>query len=96
MDRYLDTTRKGPMFLRLDSVAQLVKNSFETGERLGHYRLHAWVVMANHVHILITPEVDPTRSIASLKGRPPVLPTSCSGAPVSRFGRPSVRPLGPE
>jgi REP element-mobilizing transposase RayT len=68
MDRYLDTTRKGPMFLRLDSVAQLVKNSLETGERLGHYRLHAWVVMANHVHILITPEVDPTRSIASLKG----------------------------
>lgn len=56
------------MFLRMDRIAQLVKESLETGERFGHYRLHAWVVMANHVHALLTPEIDPTRLIASLKG----------------------------
>jgi REP element-mobilizing transposase RayT len=68
MDRYLDTTRKGPMFLRQEPIAQLVKDSLETGERLGHYHLHAWVVMSNHVHTLISPGIDPSRLIGSLKG----------------------------
>jgi REP element-mobilizing transposase RayT len=68
MDRYLDTTSKGPMHLRLDPVAQLIKDGLETGERLGHYELHAWVVMANHVHVLITPKISPSRIAGSLKG----------------------------
>ena len=34
---------------------------------LGHYRLHAWVVMANHVHLLITPLVEVSRIMQSLK-----------------------------
>jgi putative transposase len=68
MDRYLDTTRKGPMYLRWEPIAQIVKDSLEMGERLGHYQLHAWVVMANHVHVLVTPETNPGRFIASLKG----------------------------
>ena len=68
MDRYLDTTCKGPMFLGLDTVAQVVKGSLEKGEQLGHYQLHAWVVMANHVHALLTPHIAPSRLVASLKG----------------------------
>jgi putative transposase len=68
MDRYLDTTRKGPMYLRMEPIAQIVRDSLETGERLGHYQLHAWVVMANHVHVLVTPKINPARLIASLKG----------------------------
>ena len=68
MDRYLDTVRKGPMFLRQGAVAQLVKDSLYKGEQLEHYELHAWVVMANHVHALLTPRIAPGRFIASLKG----------------------------
>lgn len=56
------------MYLRLEPIAQIVKDSLQIGERLGHYRLHAWVVMANHVHLLVTPEIAPARLIASLKG----------------------------
>lgn len=36
-------------------------------ERLGHYHLHHYVVMANHVHLLITPRVQVSRLMQSLK-----------------------------
>jgi REP element-mobilizing transposase RayT len=35
---------------------------------LGHYRLHAFVVMANHVHVLITPLCPVARLVKGLKG----------------------------
>ena len=68
VDRYLDTAPTGPKFLRHEKIAQLVVESFSKGEQLGHYRLHAWVVLANHVHVLLTPLVHPSRLTASLKG----------------------------
>jgi len=34
---------------------------------MGHYELHAWVLMPNHVHLLATPRVSPTRMMRSLK-----------------------------
>lgn len=36
-------------------------------ERNMHYLVHAWVVMANHVHILITPRVEVSKLMQSLK-----------------------------
>ncbi len=68
MDRYLDTTRTGPMFLKEKNIARLVVDSLNKGEQLGHYRLHAWVIMANHVHVLLTPGIHPRQLVASLKG----------------------------
>ena len=35
---------------------------------LAHYRLHAWVVMPNHVHLLISPRVPLPKIMHSLKG----------------------------
>src|ERR1035437_4571333 len=35
---------------------------------LGHYRLHAFVVMPNHVHLLVTPAVALPKLTKSLKG----------------------------
>jgi REP element-mobilizing transposase RayT len=35
---------------------------------LGHYRLHAFVVMPNHVHLLATPAVRLPKLTKSLKG----------------------------
>lgn len=36
-------------------------------ENLEHYQLHAYVVMANHVHLLITPRVEVSQLMQSLK-----------------------------
>lgn len=38
-------------------------------DSLGHYALHAFVIMPNHVHLLVTPAVALPELIACLKGR---------------------------
>ncbi len=68
MDRYLDTTDRGPMFLRQPEVASAVLASLHKGVELGHYELAAWVIMANHVHILLFPKIAPPRLLGALKG----------------------------
>src|SRR5579871_6025787 len=47
MDRYLDTTRTGPMYLKNEKVARIVVECLHRGVELGHYDLGAWVLMAN-------------------------------------------------
>ncbi len=69
MDRYLDRTRHGPRYLRNETVARMVVASIHCGaEDLGHYDLQAFVVMPNHVHMLVTPRLEPSRFLRSLKG----------------------------
>ena len=67
MDRLLDHHRAGPMYLAMPSIAQLVANSIEGGS-LSDYLLHAWVIMPNHVHLLITPQEDVAKLMQKLKG----------------------------
>jgi REP element-mobilizing transposase RayT len=33
---------------------------------LGHYQAHAWVIMPNHVHLLVTPLVSGSKLLGSL------------------------------
>ena len=68
MDRYLDTTQKGPLYLRLEPIAKLVIDSLHRGVELGHFELRAYVLMANHVHVLLLPKVPPPRLFRALKG----------------------------
>jgi len=68
MDRYLDTTRIGPMFLRRPEVASLVVAALRRGLMLGMYDLRAFVVMGNHVHILLRPQGEPSRALQWIKG----------------------------
>ena len=68
MDRHLDAARSGPMHLRQPAIAQLVVESIRKGVQLGHYQLNAFVVVANHVHILIHPQIDPSKLLKALKG----------------------------
>jgi putative transposase len=68
MDRYLDTTRLGPLYLAQESLAGIVVASLRRGAFLGHYELGAYVVMSNHVHVLLLPKVSPSRLLQSLKG----------------------------
>jgi REP element-mobilizing transposase RayT len=68
IDRYLDRAQHGPTWLRRPEVAQVVVNALHYGERnLAQYRLHAYVVLPNHVHVLLAPRSDPVKILHSLK-----------------------------
>jgi REP element-mobilizing transposase RayT len=67
MDRHLDAAH-GPTYLRQERIANAVVDSLRRGVELGHYRLRAWVLMANHVHVLLLPLVSPPRLLRALKG----------------------------
>src|ERR1035438_2297766 len=69
IDRHLDAARSGPLYLKQEPIAQLVIASIRyNAEQLQHYELHAFVVMANHVHLLVLPRVNPSRFLQSVKG----------------------------
>src|SRR5262245_57172549 len=69
MDRLLDRARSGPLHLRRPEIAELVVESVKDGDRrFQRYQLHAFVVMPNHVHLLVTPKVVAARWLAPLKG----------------------------
>jgi len=67
MDRLLDSGRTGPLHLSRPDIANMVVEALYFRERNAHYLLHAWVVMANHVHVLITPQVQVSKLMQSLK-----------------------------
>jgi REP element-mobilizing transposase RayT len=69
MDRMLDKGNYGPLFLRRPEIADLLVYAIRAGEsRFQRYELHAFVVMANHVHLLVTPQVASTEWLGPLKG----------------------------
>ncbi len=69
MDRYLDEAQTGPHWLAQEEIAQLVENALRYAEHVHNYiRLHAWVIMSNHVHLLISPIVAPIKFLQSTKG----------------------------
>jgi REP element-mobilizing transposase RayT len=50
-------------------VASLVANGIRFMAESQHaYDLHAWVVMPNHVHMLVTPHSGPSAFMQTLKG----------------------------
>jgi putative transposase len=68
MDRRLDEAATGPRWLQDERVAHVVADAFVFGEqRLGLYKLRAWVLMVNHVHILIYPETSLSRITKAIK-----------------------------
>ena len=69
MDWILDRAQNGPSYLRKQDIAELVVAALHDGERkFRRYSLHAFVVMPNHVHLLVTPSVVATRWLGPLKG----------------------------
>src|SRR5947209_1833021 len=69
MDRLLDEARAGAVYLRQPAVANMIVEAIHYNANvLGHYRLHAFVVMPNHVHLLATPAVALPKLTKSLKG----------------------------
>jgi REP element-mobilizing transposase RayT len=69
MDRLLDEARNGPFYLRQPAIAGMIVEAIHyNADILGHYGLHAFVAMPNHVHLLATPTVPLPKLTRSLKG----------------------------
>ena len=69
MDRILDAAMVGPRFLQRPEIASLIVSALHDGQHQFHrYQLHSFVVMSNHVHVLLTPHVVSTRRLGPLKG----------------------------
>jgi hypothetical protein len=55
-DRQLDRTQRGPRWLRNRSTAASFIAALHHGERVRNsYQLFAWVVMPNHLHVVLKP-----------------------------------------
>jgi putative transposase len=67
MDRLLDGECAGPAYMRMPAIAQTVVASIRSGAP-DDYRLHGWVVMPNHVHLLITPRIEASVLLRRMKG----------------------------
>src|SRR5450759_2026037 len=69
MDRYLDRANFGPTWLKREDIAQMVFDCLHYGaDQLRQFDLHAGVVMPNHVHVLLTSIIAPSKLLQSLKG----------------------------
>jgi REP element-mobilizing transposase RayT len=66
-DQFLDRAATGPLHLKEPAAAQVVADAicFGVPER---YELFAFVVMANHVHMLIAPHWELSRLMKGIKG----------------------------
>ncbi len=67
-DSELDKALSGPVWLKDPRVAWCVVKTLRRGEELGHYALYSFVVMANHVHVLLAPKVAVSRITNGIKG----------------------------
>jgi REP element-mobilizing transposase RayT len=69
MDRVLDSPRRGPVFLQNPAIAEMMIQALYDGEhKFRRYELHSFVVMPNHVHLLVTPYVTSREWLGPLKG----------------------------
>ena len=69
LDRALDGNLTAPRWLRDSRIAAVAAAAILAGERdRRYYELFAWVVMPNHVHLLVTPLVRVPLVTGWLKG----------------------------
>jgi putative transposase len=69
MDRRLDRALSGPVWLKRPEIAACVIGTLRKGAcELGHFILHSYVVMPNHVHALLTPKTQVSRLMNGIKG----------------------------
>lgn len=67
LDQLLDSESCGPLYLKMPNIAAIVANSIHQGSG-SEYNLHAWVIMPNHVHLLLTPISNVSKFLQRLKG----------------------------
>ncbi len=54
MDQFLDAAREGPQWLRREEIAKIVEDALHQKDS----DLHAYAIMPNHVHVLLTPKIE--------------------------------------
>ncbi len=68
-ERNLDSGQSGPKWLAEPEIAEIAESALLQGEDpLGFYLLEAYVIMPNHVHVLLHPRVPLPRITKGLKG----------------------------
>ena len=68
MDAELDKGATGPLWLRDPIIAGYVEDAIFRGEELRQYELDTYVVMPNHVHVLLWPWIAMERITGGIKG----------------------------
>ena len=68
VDRDLDRAASGPRRLEDPRIAQCIMDAIHYGEtEMQLYRLRAWALMTNHVHLLIHPQAKLPRITKAIK-----------------------------
>ena len=67
-DLELDHMKTGPKWLSASRVAGCVVQTILQGATLQQYHLRAYVIMPNHIHLLIDPQLPLQRIMKSIKG----------------------------
>jgi putative transposase len=68
IDAELDRGATGPLWLRDPKIADYAESAIVRGVELGHYDLDTYVVMPNHVHVLLYPAIPMARITGGIKG----------------------------
>jgi REP element-mobilizing transposase RayT len=67
-DRELDKSISDPLWLKEPRIADVVDAGIRNVAEQGLCRLHTWVVMPNHVHLLLTPLAPIAVTTRAIKG----------------------------
>ena len=65
MHQYLDAARVGPQWLRDEQIAKIAEDAIHHDQ----CEVHAYVIMPNHVHVLLTPKIPLPKLMQYIKGR---------------------------
>jgi putative transposase len=67
-DRKLNEAAYGPVWLKNPEIAQTVDDAIAGTEESSRCVVHAFVIMPNHVHMLIAPKSSPREITKAIKG----------------------------
>jgi REP element-mobilizing transposase RayT len=83
-DRHLDSAAFGPLWLKDPEIADYAEEPILHGAELGRYALHAYVIMPNHVHVLLEPQIPLAKITNVMKG----VAARYANASLGRVGKP--------
>ncbi len=84
LDAALDSAKSGPLWLADPEIAGYAEYPIWRGAELGRYDLHAYVLMPNHVHVLL----DPCLPLAKISGVIKGVAARDANATLGRSGKP--------
>jgi REP element-mobilizing transposase RayT len=68
-DRLLDAAAFGPLWLNDARLAKIVLGEILNQAETGSYNLHSYVILPNHVHLLVEPKAELCKITQAIKGR---------------------------